>query len=192
MNPPWCGSSAARRGVTSTRSRTTGIPGASTSAAGAARSAPSARSADDRRSPESLDADLIALVDRLARRLRAAHRVCRTVVLRLRFDDFTRATRSHTIPEATADTATLLAAERALLVAALPMIRDQGITLIGISFTNLQNDGAIQLALPFDGWHGSSIDATLDTVRDRFGSKAITRGVLLGRREGLRVPLLPD
>jgi DNA polymerase-4 len=144
------------------------------------------------RSPESLDADLIALVDRLARRLRAAHRVCRTVVLRLRFDDFTRATRSHTIPEATADTAMLLAAERALLVAALPMIRDQGITLIGISFTNLLDDGAIQLALPFDGWHGSSIDATLDTVRDKFGSKAITRGVLLGRREGLSVPLLPD
>jgi DNA polymerase-4 len=127
----------------------------------------------------------------LSRRLRAAHRVCRTVVLRLRFDDFTRATRSHTIPEATADTATLLAAERALLVAALPMIREQGITLIGITFTNLQNDGAIQLALPFDGW-GSSIDATLDSVRDRFGSKAVTRGVLLGRREGLRVPLLPD
>ncbi len=144
------------------------------------------------RSPESLDADLIALVDRLSRRLRAAHRVCRTVVLRLRFDDFTRATRSHTLPEATADTTTLLAAERALLAAALPMIRDRGITLIGISFTNLHDDGAIQLALPFDGWLGSSIDATLDTVRDRFGSSAITRGVLLGRPEGLRVPLLPD
>ena len=144
------------------------------------------------RSPETLDADLIALVDRLARRLRAAHRVCRTVVLRLRFDDFTRATRSHTLPEATADTTPLLAAERALLAAAMPMIRDQGITLIGISFTNLHDDGAIQLALPFDGWHGSSIDATLDTVRDRFGSSAITRGVLLGRPEGLRVPLLPD
>ncbi len=192
MNLPWCGSSVAPRAVTSTRSRTTGILGVSTSAAGAARSGHSERSAGNRRSPESLDADLIALVDRLARRLRAAHRVCRTVVLRLRFDDFTRATRSHTIPEATADTATLLAAERALLVAALPMIRDLGITLIGITFTNLQNDGAIQLALPFDGWHGSSIDATLDTVRDRFGSSAITRGVLLGRREGLRVPLLPD
>ena len=72
------------------------------------------------------------------------------------------------------------------------MIRDQGITLIGISFTNLQNDGAIQLALPFDGWHGSSIDATLDTVRDKFGSKAITRGVLLGRREGLSGSAPPD
>ena len=67
------------------------------------------------------------------------------------------------------------------------MIREQGITLIGISFTNLQDDGAIQLALPFDGWHGSSIDATLDTVRDRSRiCRPITRGVLLGRREGLR------
>src|SRR3954451_7667068 len=50
-----------------------------------------------RRSPEELDAVLVALVDRLARRLRAARRVCRTVVLRLRFDDFSRATRSHTM-----------------------------------------------------------------------------------------------
>jgi DNA polymerase-4 len=144
------------------------------------------------RSPESLDADLIALVDRLTRRLRKAHRVCRTVVLRLRFDDFTRATRSHTIPEATADTAILLAAERALLAAELPTIRERGITLIGITFTNLHDDGAIQLALPFDGFHGSSLDTTLDTVKDRFGSSAITRGVLLGRRDGPQVPLLPD
>jgi DNA polymerase-4 len=144
------------------------------------------------RSPEALDADLIALVDRLARRLRAAHRVGRTVVLRLRFDDFARATRSHTLPEATADTEAMLAAARALLASALPTIRERGITLIGLSFTNLHDDGAIQLALPFDGALGVSIDATLDAVKDRYGSSAITRGVLLGRRDGLRVPLLPD
>ena len=144
------------------------------------------------RSPESLDADLLALVDRLTRRLRAAHRVCRTVTLRLRFDDLTRATRSHTMPEATADTETILAIGRALLAAAMPMIRERGITLIGVSFTQLHDDGAIQLALPFDPSTGPAIDATLDDVRDKFGSKAITRGVLLGRREGIRVPLLPD
>jgi DNA polymerase-4 len=144
------------------------------------------------RSPETLDADLIALVDRLARRLRTARRVCRTIVLRLRFDDLTRATRSRTLPEATADTETMLATARTLLAAALPIIRERGITLIGVTFTNLQGDGAIQLALPFDGAPGSSLDATLDTVRDRFGSSAVTRGVLLGRHEGLRVPLLPD
>ena len=144
------------------------------------------------RSPASLDADLLALVDRLTRRLRAAHRVCRTVVLRLRFDDLTRATRSHTMPEATADTATILAIGRVLLAAAMPTIRERGITLIGVSFTQLHDDGAIQLALPFDRSTGPAIDATLDDVRDKYGSKAITRGVLLGRREGIRVPLLPD
>jgi DNA polymerase-4 len=94
--------------------------------------------------------------------------------------------------EATADTQTLLLAERALLAMALPMIREQGITLIGVTFTNLHRDDAIQLALPFDASFGSSIDTTLDTVRDRFGSSAVTRGVLLGRHQGLRVPLLPD
>jgi len=144
------------------------------------------------RSPEDLDTDLVALVDRLSRRLRKAHRVCRTVVLRLRFDDFSRATRSHTLPEATADTEALLAVERGLLAAAMPMIRRQGITLVGITFTNLDHDGAIQLALPFDRALAHSIDVALDGVRERFGSKAVTRAVLLGRDSGISVPLLPD
>jgi DNA polymerase-4 len=139
-----------------------------------------------------LDTDLLALVDRLSRRLRAAHRVCRTVTLRLRFDDFTRATRSHTLPEATAETEVVLAAARVLLSDALPMIRSRGITLIGVTFSNLHADDAIQLALPLDGSPSPALDTTLDTVRDRFGSKAITRGVLLGRRDGPSVPLLPD
>ena len=144
------------------------------------------------RSPASLDTDLVALVDRLARRLRAAHRVCRTVVLRLRFDDFTRANRSHTLSEATAHTETILATARGLLATAMPMIERQGITLIGVTFTNLADDGAIQLALPFDRAPASAIDTTLDEVRDRFGSAAVTRAVLLGRHHGPSVPLLPD
>ena len=144
------------------------------------------------RSPEALDADLVALVDRLARRLRAAHRVCRTVVLRLRFDDFSRATRSHTLPEATAHTQTILATARGLLATALPMIQRQGITLVGVTLSNLGDDSAIQLALPFDRPRAYAIDPALDKVRDRFGSAAITRAVLLGRDLGPSVPLLPD
>jgi len=144
------------------------------------------------RSPASLDTDLVALVDRLARRLRAAHRVCRTVTLRMRFDDFTRATRSHTLSQASAETETLLAAARGLLSVALPMIERQGITLIGLTFTNLFDDRAIQLALPFGGAPAAAIDTTLDEVRDRFGSGAVTRAVLLGRNHGPSVPLLPD
>jgi len=144
------------------------------------------------RSPETLDTDLIALVDRLARRLRKAHRICRTVTLRLRFDDLSRATRSHTLPEATVDTLALLTTGRVLLGDTLPMIASRGITLIGITFSNLSADDAVQMALPFDGVSSTAIDPTLDGIRDRFGSKAVTRGVLLGRREALQVPLLPD
>jgi DNA polymerase-4 len=144
------------------------------------------------RSWEALDANLVALVDRLARRLRAASRVCRTVVLRLRFDDFSRATRSTTILEPTAQTQKILATARGLLATAMPLIESKGITLIGISLTNLEDDWAIQLALPFDRRRESAIDAVLDDIRDRFGTKAITRAVLLGRDNHLTVPLLPD
>jgi DNA polymerase IV len=145
-----------------------------------------------RRSPDALDAILVGLVDRLAQRLRAARRVCRTVVLRMRFDDFSRATRSHTLDEATAQTQTLLATGRGLLAASMPMIERQGLTLLGITFTNLENVDAVQLALPFDAARASALDATIDRVRDRYGADAITRAVLLGRDQGITVPLLPD
>ena len=144
------------------------------------------------RSWDALDAVLVGLVDRLTRRLRAARRVCRTVVLRLRFDDFSRATRSHTLSEATAQTQTILVTARALLATAMPMIENEGITLVGVALGNLDDDGAIQLALPFDSERATALDAALDNVRERFGSGAITRAVLLGRDQGLTVPLLPD
>ncbi len=140
----------------------------------------------------SLDATVVALVDKLARRLRAARRVCRTVMLRLRFSDFSRATRSHTLAEATAHTQTILTTARGLLAAAMPLVERQGITLVGISLGNLENDDAIQLALPLEGQRARALDLTIDTVRDRFGSDAITRAVLVGRDPGISVPLLPD
>jgi DNA polymerase IV len=142
-----------------------------------------------RRTPEELDAFLVGLIDRVARRLRRARRVFRTVVLRLRFDDYTRVTRSHTLPEASDQTAAALATARALLATAMPLIERQGITLIGVALSNLE-DTDEQLVLPFD--RKTALDAVLDSVRERYGSAAITRGVLVGRDEGLVVPLLPD
>jgi DNA polymerase-4 len=142
--------------------------------------------------PDDLDADLVALVDRVTRRMRTARRVGRTVVLRIRFDDFTRATRSHTIPEATASTETILRALREVLAQTLPLLRRKGVTLLGISVTSLEDADAIQLALPFDHRHLAELDAALDAVRDRFGTTAITRAVLLERERGIEMPLLPD
>ncbi|MFI6069539.1 DNA polymerase IV [Micromonospora sp. NPDC051227] len=138
-----------------------------------------------------LDAILAGLVDRVSRRMRTAGRSGRTVVLRLRFGDYTRATRSHTVGKATADTTPLLAAARALLRTALPEIDRRGITLIGVSVGNL-DDNPVQPELPFQPDPGSHLDAAVDAVRDRFGSAALTRAVLLGREPGVEMPLLPD
>ncbi|MBV8562577.1 MAG: DNA polymerase IV, partial [Actinobacteria bacterium] len=142
--------------------------------------------------PESADADLVALVDRVTRRMRAARRVGRTVVLRLRFGDFTRATRSLTLAHATASTELILAAARELLAGVLPTLELRGLTLVGISVTNLEPEDAMQLTLPFDRRWTDALDAALDQVRDRYGSAAITRGVLVGRDPGIAMPVLPD
>jgi DNA polymerase IV len=144
------------------------------------------------KSPAALDAALVGLVDRLTRRLRAAHRVCRTVTIRLRFDDFSRVTRSHTLWQSTSRTRTILATARELLAAAMPLIERQGITLLGVAVGNLQDGRSVQLALPFDCERASELDAVVDQVRDRFGPNVLTRAVLLGRDQGLSVPLLPD
>jgi DNA polymerase-4 len=142
------------------------------------------------RVPGEIEASLMTLVDRVARRLRAARRACRTVVLRLRFDDFSRATRSHTIAEATSRTSTVLRVARGLLAASNAVIARRGLTLIGIALTNLCDQNAIQLALPFD--RAAGLDGAIDAVQERFGRTAISRGALVGRKEAPWVPLLPD
>jgi DNA polymerase-4 len=142
-------------------------------------------------SHEAIDSALVALVDRVTRRMRAAGRAGRTVVLRLRFDDFSRATRSHTLPYATAQTETILATARGLLATAMPAIERQGLTLVGVAVANFDDDPR-QLQLPFARSRDDALDAALDEVRDRFGWTAVTRAVLLGRDPGLTMPLLPD
>ena len=131
------------------------------------------------RPPEEIDAIVVALVDGVARRLRRANRVGRTVVLRLRFDDFTRATRSRTLRRPTAHTGTILAAMQDLVTAARPLIAERGLTLIGVTVANLDDDVPLQLVLPFD--HADmALDRALDEVRERFGRRSVTRAVVLG------------
>ena len=138
-----------------------------------------------------VDSSVIAIVDRVSRRLRTGRRLCRTVVLRLRFDDFTRATRSLTLPRLTDQSQTILDAARTLLASARPLIERRGITLVGLSLTNLESADRVQLCL-MDDWRPEALDAALDEVRDRYGSRSITRGVLVGRDPGIAMPLLPD
>ena len=144
------------------------------------------------RVPDIVDASLIGLVDRVTRRMRKAGRAGRTVVLRLRFDDFSRATRSHTLRHATAHTETVLATAQGLLTAAQPMIERRGLTLVGIAISNLGDDAELQLVLPLDRHAGDALDAAIDEVRSRYGPTAVVRAVLLGRDQGFTMPMLPD
>ncbi|NLG47736.1 DNA polymerase IV [Gordonia sp. (in: high G+C Gram-positive bacteria)] len=140
-----------------------------------------------------IEATLVGIVDGLGRRLRSADRLTRTIVLRLRFHDFERVTRSRSMFEPTDGTETILAVARGLLDEAMPLIRERGCTLIGLSLTNLSDHGAVQLAIPFDGDdHAGELDVTIDSLRTRFGKGAVTRGVLVGRRAMPDTPMLPD
>ena len=119
--------------------------------------------------------------------MRTAGRVGRTVVLRLRFDDFSRLTRSQTLPAPTAATRVILGAARALLAGTMPLVERRGLTLVGITVANL-DDGlrGRQLALPLEHPSVAGFDLALDAVRERFGRDAITVAVLLHRRALLR------
>jgi DNA polymerase IV len=145
-------------------------------------------------SAAEIDATVVNLIDRITRRMRKAGRTGRTVVLRLRFDDFGRATRSRTMPWATSSTEPILAVARGLVAAAAPMIAERGLTLVGFTVANIDRNGAQQLELPFDDspLDMLAVDAAIDLVRRRYGTAAITRGVLVGRRPLLEMPLLPD
>ncbi|KQQ66229.1 DNA polymerase IV [Microbacterium sp. Leaf320] len=144
------------------------------------------------RSSEELGLILTQIIDRLARRLRDGDRVCRTVVLRLRFGDFAKATRSRTLGAPTDRTAILLTVAQALLGAAQAEIAERGITLIGISLSQLDRAENMQPELPIDWGDEQRLDTVLDTLRDRFGAASVSRAAQLGRDAGWSSPILPE
>ncbi|KAB1866310.1 DNA polymerase IV [Microbacterium algeriense] len=144
------------------------------------------------RSPEELDLILTQIVDRLARRLRDGDRVCRTVVLRLRFGDFTKATRSRSLRAPTDRTAILLTVARALLAVAHTEIAERGITLIGISLSQLDRVDRVHPELPIDWGDEARLDTVLDDLRDRYGATSVSRAAQLGRDPGWSSPVLPE
>lgn len=147
-----------------------------------------------RKDRAELDALLAGLVDRVVRRLRAGERIGQTFTLRLRFDDFSRATRSATLRHSTATTATWLETGRRLLADSWPLIEEKGCTLLGVTISGLVDGRSEQLELPLfpDLVHENGLDAALDRVREKYGSASVTRAVLVGRRTGLEMPTLPD
>ncbi len=145
------------------------------------------------RTPEELDAILVALADRVTRRMRAAGRIGRTVILRVRFGDYAHASRSRTLPRPTALTRPILLTLRRLLAAARPAIEQHGVTLLGVTVTNLEEAAGVQLELPLDPLaRRIALDAAVDAVRDRFGTDAVRRATLLEAGEEAGAWLEPN
>lgn len=144
------------------------------------------------RTADELDLFLTQIIDRLARRLRDGERVCRTVVLRLRYGDFAKATRSRSLRAPTDRTAILLDVARTLLAAAWPEIEARGITLIGISLSQLDRAENAPPELPIDWGDDERLDTVLDTLRGRFGAASVSRAAQLGRDPGWSSPILPE
>jgi len=145
-----------------------------------------------RRSREEIDVVLWRLVDRVAGRLRRADRVGRTITIRLRFDDLSRATRSHSLPDATSATALIHATAAGVLDTAWPLIEQRGISLLGVAVGNLADRDAVQLVLPFERCEAEQLDSVLDAVHERFGRTAIQRATTLRGDPGIQLPMLPD
>ena len=144
------------------------------------------------RERDEIERILQRLVDRVTRRLRAAHRVGRTVVVRMRFDDYGRATRSHSLPHPTAATAPIIATALGLLGAAWPLVEERGLTLVGVSVAQLGPADVVQAVLPFERADADGLDTVVDAIRDRFGSTALNRAASAGADVGFTVPMLAD
>ena len=143
------------------------------------------------RPPDAIDAVVVGLVDRVTRRMRTARRIGRTVTLRLRFDDFSRATRSHTLRWPTAETRTILTAARGLMKSATPLVErarpDAGRDRRRQPRRRRHRPARAAVRRP-----GGPLDTVVDAVRERFGTSAVTRAVLLGNDGPPAMPLLPD
>jgi DNA polymerase-4 len=141
-----------------------------------------ARDIDD---PRVIHRELLRLSERVAARLRATRTLGRTVVLKVRFADFTTITRSRTLSEHTDVARTVYAAVRELYRAlGLGRVR---IRLVGVRVENLIGDdaGHRQLALGerSQGWREAEL--AVDRAGARFGSGAVRPATLVTGQEGL-------
>jgi DNA polymerase-4 len=127
------------------------------------------------------------LADRVARRLRAKDRPCRTVTVRVRFANLRSVSRAVTLPAPISATTALMEIAVDLVCEVLADHCDERtISLLAISGSNLGEDPFPQLELPFrladDGRRPGTrkgmarlrADRAIDAIRDRFGDEAVT------------------
>ncbi len=157
------------------------LPGRRSSSVGAQRAF-----GGDRRDREFLRGVLARLSSRVGARLRRKERAGRTITLRARFSDLGSITRATTMRTASASSAVLYRTALDLTDGVLSEFPQRGLSLLGISMSNLVPASPLQLELPIfdDDLVGGSprelelqaLDAAVDDLRDRFGTHAVAPG----------------
>jgi DNA polymerase-4 len=139
---------------------------------------------EDIRAPAELRAQLMALADRTASRLRAQKLLAGRVSVKIRRKDFTTYTRQRALEPPTQDTVIVAAAAQALLGAWLASQPGAAVRLLGVGVSDLQ------VLLQSDLFSGplpdsaARLDSAMDGIRDRFGEGLLTRASLLPRSPG--------
>ena len=130
-----------------------------------------------------LDRELVRLADGVAMRLRSAGVAARTVVVKVRFGDFSTVTRSITVPEPVDSGRALWQTAKGLLD---QLDTAPGVRLLGVSGFGLVPAGIRQLRLDDESVPWSDADGAMDRIRARFGTDAIAPASAL-RAGGPRV-----
>jgi len=138
----------------------------------------------DIRAPAQLYAQLKALADRTASRLRAHKLLAGRVSVKIRRGDFTTYTRQRTLEPPTQDTAVVSAAAEALLNGWLAAQPRAAIRLLGVGVSDLQVIRQQDLFSARQPDIGSRLDSAVDGIRDRFGQGLLTRASLLPKGSG--------
>jgi DNA polymerase-4 len=121
-------------------------------------------------------ATLLALSDRVARRLRQGGLRGRTVTLKFRTEDFVTRTHAHTLDRPTDSERTIFGVVCRLLEDLNP--HERRVRLLGVSLSKLSNSDQGEQAGLFDPPSATSrrsLTNAVDSIRDKFGTDAIGR-----------------
>jgi DNA polymerase-4 len=132
-----------------------------------------------------LRAELQSQAEQVARRLRAAGSVARTVTVKIRDDRFRTVTRSRSLVAPSASTRTLYALARALFASWRDAHRSTAVRLLGMGVSGLE-PAAGASADPGDGGDSRAeqrIDRVVDEINRRYGGRGIGHAGTLGRRK---------
>lgn len=132
---------------------------------------------------EEIRRELLVLSDTVGYRLRHKMLKGRTLQIKIKYNDFTVMTRSHTMAKNTHETDVIFQEALRLVT---EHKKKKPIRLLGISLSQFDEDHARQLSLfdnPMDEPQ-RKVDEMVDRVRDKYGYNAISRASILDKRHG--------